>query len=76
MEFSASLKQALEKAGLTVENVDLIRINEAAPVIGDVAMEAITETIVTRSTRKSVTIPLHQGDWGSMWGDLEHKEVK
>ncbi|MBC3887270.1 diol dehydratase reactivase subunit alpha [Acetobacterium paludosum] len=46
----ASLKQALEKAGLAVENVDLIRINEAAPVIGDVAMETITETIITEST--------------------------
>lgn len=46
----ASLKQTLEKAGLTVENVDLIRINEAAPVIGDVAMETITETIITEST--------------------------
>lgn len=46
----ASLKQALEKADLAVENVDLIRINEAAPVIGDVAMETITETIITEST--------------------------
>lgn len=46
----ASLKQALEKADLSVENVDLIRINEAAPVIGDVAMETITETIITEST--------------------------
>ncbi|WP_303867083.1 diol dehydratase reactivase subunit alpha [Acetobacterium wieringae] len=46
----ASLKQALEKADLTVEDVDLIRINEAAPVIGDVAMETITETIITEST--------------------------
>ncbi|WKY47046.1 diol dehydratase reactivase subunit alpha [Eubacteriaceae bacterium ES3] len=46
----ASLKQALEKVDLTVENVDLIRINEAAPVIGDVAMETITETIITEST--------------------------
>lgn len=46
----ASLKQALEKAGLSVEDVDLIRLNEAAPVIGDVAMETITETIITEST--------------------------
>ncbi len=46
----ASLKQALTQAGLTVEEVDLIRINEAAPVIGDVAMETITETIITEST--------------------------
>ena len=46
----ASLKQALEKAGMTEKDVDLIRINEAAPVIGDVAMETITETIITEST--------------------------
>lgn len=46
----ASLKLALESANLTVEDVDLIRINEAAPVIGDVAMETITETIITEST--------------------------
>lgn len=45
-----SLKQALEKANLTLKDVDLIRINEAAPVIGDVAMETITETIITEST--------------------------
>lgn len=46
----SSLRQALERAGLTTEDVDLIRINEAAPVIGDVAMETITETIITEST--------------------------
>lgn len=46
----ASLKQALEKASLTLDDVDLVRLNEAAPVIGDVAMETITETIITEST--------------------------
>lgn len=46
----ASLKQALDKVNLSVEDVDLIRLNEAAPVIGDVAMETITETIITEST--------------------------
>lgn len=46
----SSLKKALETAGLSLEQVDLIRINEAAPVIGDVAMETITETIITEST--------------------------
>ena len=35
---------------MTEKDVDLIRINEAAPVIGDVAMETITETIITEST--------------------------
>lgn len=45
-----SLSSALEKAGLSIENLDEIRVNEAAPVIGDVAMETITETIITEST--------------------------
>lgn len=45
-----SLNKALEKAGLLITDLSLIRINEAAPVIGDVAMETITETIITEST--------------------------
>jgi len=45
-----SLNKALEKAGLKLSDLTLIRINEAAPVIGDVAMETITETIITEST--------------------------
>jgi diol dehydratase reactivase alpha subunit len=46
----ASLRQALAKADLELADLDLVRINEAAPVIGDVAMETITETIITEST--------------------------
>lgn len=45
-----SLKQALKKVSLELKDLDLVRINEAAPVIGDVAMETITETIITEST--------------------------
>lgn len=45
-----ALRQALDKAGLGLKDLDLIRINEAAPVIGDVAMETITETVITEST--------------------------
>lgn len=45
-----SLKEALNKANLNIEDLDDIRVNEAAPVIGDVAMETITETIITEST--------------------------
>ena len=45
-----SLQKSLENCGKTLEEVSLIRINEAAPVIGDVAMETITETIITEST--------------------------
>ncbi|WP_019152639.1 diol dehydratase reactivase subunit alpha [Robertmurraya massiliosenegalensis] len=46
----AAIKQALEKINRKIEELDLVRINEAAPVIGDVAMETITETIITEST--------------------------
>lgn len=45
-----SLTQALDKAGRSQQDVSLICLNEAAPVIGDVAMETITETIITEST--------------------------
>lgn len=45
-----SLKNALDKVGLDISDLDEVRVNEAAPVIGDVAMETITETIITEST--------------------------
>ncbi len=45
-----SLKDAAEKLGINFADLDLIRINEATPVIGDFAMETITETIITEST--------------------------
>jgi diol dehydratase reactivase alpha subunit len=45
-----AIKEALAKINRNMEDLDLVRINEAAPVIGDVAMETITETIITEST--------------------------
>ncbi|MBP8585699.1 diol dehydratase reactivase subunit alpha [Listeria monocytogenes] len=45
-----ALRLALEKVNATTENLAEIRINEATPVIGDVAMETIIETIITEST--------------------------
>ena len=45
-----SLKSALDKVGLDISDLDEVRVNEAAPVFGDVAMETITETIITEST--------------------------
>ena len=45
-----SLKSLIRSANLTLRDIDLVRINEATPVIGDVAMETITETIITEST--------------------------
>lgn len=44
------LQKALEKIGKSIPEVDLILLNEAAPVIGDMAMETITQTIITEST--------------------------
>lgn len=45
-----SLKDAAKKMDISLEEITLIRINEATPVIGDFAMETITETIITEST--------------------------
>nr|WP_318381120.1 diol dehydratase reactivase subunit alpha [uncultured Enterobacter sp.] len=45
-----ALNSAVANAGIEVRDISLIRINEATPVIGDVAMETITETIITEST--------------------------
>ncbi|HHX59973.1 MAG TPA: diol dehydratase reactivase subunit alpha, partial [Epulopiscium sp.] len=45
-----ALNGALNLINKEMKNIDLIRINEAAPVIGDTAMETITETIITEST--------------------------
>ncbi|EEH3036585.1 propanediol dehydratase reactivase alpha subunit PduG [Salmonella enterica] len=45
-----ALALAAKRAGINVSDISLIRINEATPVIGDVAMETITETIITEST--------------------------
>ena len=45
-----ALALVAKRAGISVSDISLIRINEATPVIGDVAMETITETIITEST--------------------------
>ncbi|EPO9452715.1 propanediol dehydratase reactivase alpha subunit PduG [Salmonella enterica subsp. enterica serovar Infantis] len=45
-----ALALVAKRAGINVSDISLIRINEATPVIGDVAMETITETIITEST--------------------------
>lgn len=45
-----SLTNALDLAKVDLNELTEVRLNEAAPVIGDVAMETITETIITEST--------------------------
>ncbi|QUH28642.1 diol dehydratase reactivase subunit alpha [Vallitalea guaymasensis] len=41
---------AMDRVHKKMGDLSVIRINEAAPVIGDTAMETITETIITEST--------------------------
>ena len=45
-----SLRVAVEAAGIDLKDIRLALLNEATPVIGDIAMETITETIITEST--------------------------
>ncbi|MZP30079.1 diol dehydratase reactivase subunit alpha [Heliobacterium undosum] len=45
-----ALADALKSAGVDMHDLKQIRFNEATPVIGDLAMETITETIITEST--------------------------
>lgn len=45
-----ALNELVARAGITMADISLIRLNEATPVIGDVAMETITETVITEST--------------------------
>lgn len=46
----AALKHAVEKIGCALSDIGLVRLNEAAPVIGDTAMETLTETVITDSS--------------------------
>ncbi len=46
----AALKDAMAKMGKDISDLSLIRLNEAAPVIGDTAMETLTETVITDSS--------------------------
>ena len=45
-----ALEGAMNSIHRQIREIELIRINEAAPVIGDTAMETITETIITESS--------------------------
>lgn len=47
---SLVLKEAAKKAGIGVDAISLIRLNDAVPVIGDLAMDLISETIITESS--------------------------
>lgn len=44
-----ALDEGLRSLGLKYSDLSTVLLNEAAPVIGDVAMETITETVITES---------------------------
>lgn len=44
-----ALDLGLEPLGIERHDLDIVLLNEATPVIGDVAMETITETVITES---------------------------
>jgi diol dehydratase reactivase alpha subunit len=45
-----ALREAAKKAKIQLKDIDLIRLNDAVPVIGDLAMDLISETIITESS--------------------------
>jgi diol dehydratase reactivase alpha subunit len=45
-----ALQEAAKKANIDLKDIDLIRLNDAVPVIGDLAMDLISETIITESS--------------------------
>lgn len=47
---SLALKEAAKKAGISVDEISLVLLNDAVPVIGDLAMDLISETMITESS--------------------------
>lgn len=70
----AALEVAMGHIGRNTAEIDLIRINEAAPVIGDTAMETITETIITESSMigHNPSTPAGAGQAAGILLSLEH----
>lgn len=62
-----ALDQALEPLGMARKQLDVVLLNEATPVIGDIAMETITETVITESAMIGHN-PATPGGWGLAQG--------
>lgn len=45
-----ALQEAAKKATISLTDIERIRLNDAVPVIGDLAMDLISETIITESS--------------------------
>jgi diol dehydratase reactivase alpha subunit len=58
-----ALEMAITPVGISLKSLDMVLLNEATPVIGDVAMETITETVITESAMIGHN-PSTPGGWG------------
>ena len=60
-----ALDLALKPTGLRRDQLDAVLLNEATPVIGDIAMETITETVITESAMigHNPSTPRRSGTW-------------
>ncbi|SHE55365.1 diol dehydratase reactivase alpha subunit [Caldanaerobius fijiensis DSM 17918] len=45
-----ALQDATKKSGISIKDIDLCGINKVSPVIGDIAVQNVTETIITESS--------------------------
>lgn len=45
-----AIQEAAKKASIPLADIELVRLNDAVPVIGDLAMDLISETIITESS--------------------------
>ncbi len=62
-----ALDRALSPLGIPRKDLGIVLLNEATPVIGDVAMETITETVITESAMIGHN-PSTPGGMGSAFG--------
>lgn len=71
------LAKGTRKVGRDLSEIDLILLNEAAPVIGDMAMETITQTVITESTMigHNPNTPSGEGMGKGMTVELENLET-
>jgi hypothetical protein len=72
----AALQEAMDRIGRPMAELTSVRLNEAAPVIGDTAMETITETIITESSMigHNPSTPAGAGEAAGELLFLEHIE--
>lgn len=67
-----ALDEALAAAGLKRSDLNSVRINQAAPVISDLSMDTVSETVVIGSAMIGHNPDTPGGEEGLLWG-LPHR---